>query len=203
MQYVSDFLQRLVDIITPWAEQLGAPGLALVAMLDSSFLSLPQVTDALIVAFTLKHPERWIVHGLSATGGSIVGCAALYFTARKGGEAFLRSKFKAQHIERGLALLRRHGWLAVTVPSLMPPPTPFKLFVLLAGVANIRPWTFIVAVAVGRGLRYGGEAWLTYVYGVRATAFIRDNLPVVLMWLAVGLVVGGLGLMLWRRQRTA
>ena len=60
MQYVSDFLQRLVDIITPWAEQLGAPGLALVAMLDSSFLSLPQVTDALIVAFTLKHPERWM-----------------------------------------------------------------------------------------------------------------------------------------------
>lgn len=203
MQYLSDLLERLVGTITPWAEQLGAPGLALVALLDSSFLSLPQVTDALIVAFTLKQPDRWLVHALAATVGSVAGCAALYFTARKGGEAFLRGNFKAHHIERGLGLLRRHGWLAITVPSLMPPPTPFKLFVLLAGVANIRPWTFIMAVAAGRGLRYGGEAGLTYVYGERATAFIRENLPVLLLWLAAGLVLGGLGLMLWRRQRTA
>lgn len=200
MQALSDLLQRVVDYITPLAESLGAPGLALVALLDSSFLSLPQVTDALIIGFTLKHPSQWLVHAISATIGSVAGCAALYFTARKGGEAFLRSRFKAHHIERGLAIVRKHGWLAVTVPSLLPPPTPFKLFVLLAGVANLRPLTFVLAAGLGRSLRYGGEAWLTYAYGERASIFIRDNLPTVLMAAAALLVVGAVALVLWRRR---
>lgn len=200
MHYLTDFLQRIVDTIAPIAESMGEPGLALVALVDSSFLSLPQLTDALIVAFTLKHPSRWFMHAGAATIGSVAGCAALYFTARKGGEAFLRSRFKEHHIERGLALVRKHGWLTVTVPSLLPPPAPFKLFVLLAGVANIRPWTFILAAALGRSLRYGAEAWLTYVYGERASAFISDNLPVVLMWAAVAMVAGAVVVVVWRRR---
>lgn len=198
-----DFLQRVIETITPWAEQLGGPGLAVVAFLDSSFISLPQVTDALIVTLTLKNPSHWYIYALWATAGSVAGCTALYYTARKGGEAFLRNRFKAHHIDRGLDLLRRYGWLAVTVPSLLPPPTPFKLFVLLAGIAKIRPLTFILAAALGRSIRYGGEAWLTYVYGERATLFIEDNLPVVLMWLALGVLAGGLILALWRRRQTA
>ena len=113
-----EFLQRIVDTITPWAEQLGGPGLAIVAFLDSSFLSLPQVTDALVVALTLKNPSNWYLYAAWATAGSVVGCLALYFAARKGGEAFLRNRFKAHHIERALALLRRYGWLAVAVPAL-------------------------------------------------------------------------------------
>lgn len=173
------------------------------AFLDSSFLSLPQVTDALIVALTLKNPSNWYIYAMWATAGSVAGCMALYFTARKGGEAFLRNRFNAQHIERALGMLRRYGWLAVTVPALLPPPTPFKLFVLLAGIARIRPLTFMLAAALGRSVRFGGEAWLTYVYGERATHFIEENLPVVLMWLALGVLAGGLVLMLWRRRQAA
>lgn len=203
MQALSDLLQRVVAFVTPLAESLGAPGLALVALLDSSFLSLPQVTDALIVAFTLKHPSRWAAHALAATIGSVAGCATLYAAARKGGEAFLRNRFKAQHVERGLAIVRKHGWLAVTVPSLLPPPTPFKLFVLLAGVANIRPLTFILAVTLGRGLRYGVEAWLSYVYGEQATIFIRDNLSTALAWAAAAFVAGAILLFVWRRRQSA
>src|SRR5690606_33596387 len=93
-------LARLSDGIVALAERLGAGGLALVAFLDSSFLSLPQVTDALTVALTLKHPSAWLVHALAATAGSLAGCLALFLAARKGGEAFLRRRFKQGHIDR-------------------------------------------------------------------------------------------------------
>lgn len=201
MDRLTELFERIVDAIEPFAEQLGAPGLGLVAFLDSSFISLPQVPDALIVALTLKHPSRWLIHAFATTMGSVAGCLLLYTLARKGGEAFLRRRFKDRHIDRGLRLVQKHGWLTVAVPSLMPPPTPFKLFVLLAGVAGIRPAAFIGALALGRSFRYGAEAYLTYRYGDRATAFIRNNLPAVSLGLAAVILMGGLGLILWRRWR--
>jgi membrane protein YqaA with SNARE-associated domain len=197
------FLARVSDGIVALAERLGAGGLALVAFLDSSFLSLPQVTDALTVALTLKNPSNWMVHALAATGGSLAGCLALFLAARKGGEAFLRRRFKQGHIDRGLRLFQRHGWLTIAVPAIMPPPTPFKLFVLLAGVAEIRVLTFLAAAAVGRAFRYGGEAWLTYTYGEQATELIAENLPVVSVIVATVVLVAGIALVLWRRKRAS
>ncbi len=85
----------------------------------------------------------------------------------------------------------------------MPPPTPFKLFVLLAGVADLRPSTFLMAAALGRGFRFGAEAWLAYAYGDRAMTFVSDNLPVVSMALASLLVIGAVGLMVWRRRQAS
>ena len=112
--------------ILPVAERLGAPGLAIIAFLDSSFLSLPQVGDALIVALTIQHPERWMLYSAATTLGSTAGCFVLYAIARKGGEAFLRRRFSEAQIERGLGLFRRHGLLAVIVPAMLPPPTPIQ-----------------------------------------------------------------------------
>lgn len=201
MDRLRELLAALIDYIEPLAEQMGAPGLALVALIDSSFVSLPQVTDALVVGLTLKDPSRWWIHALATTLGSVAGCFALYGVAKMGGEAFLRRKFKDHHIDRGLRLVQRHGWLTVTVPSLMPPPTPFKIFILLAGIAGIRPLTFIGAIGLGRALRYGGEAYLTYRYGARATDFISSNLPAVSMSVAGVILVGALGLVWWRRRR--
>lgn len=203
MDRLRDIFDHVVAWIEPLAEQMGAPGLALVAFLDSSFISLPQVTDALVVGLTLKSPSQWVVHGLATTLGSMAGCLALYAVARKGGEAFLRRKFKERHIDRGLALVQKHGWLTVTVPALMPPPTPFKPFLLLAGVAEIRPLTFLGAVALGRGFRYGGEAYLAYRYGEQASAFISDNLGMISMAVAGAIVVGATLLFLWRKRPAA
>ena len=203
MDRLTALFDHIVAVITPLAEQFGAPGLAAIAFLDSSFFSLPQVGDALLIGLTIKHPSQGIAYAVATTFGSVMGCYALYAVGRKSGEAFLRRKFKEQHIDRGLAIVQRHGWLAVTVPSLMPPPTPFKLLVLLGGVADLRPLTFIMAVALGRGFRYGAEAWLAYTYGERATEFIRNNLPTVSMWLAGVILVAALGLVVWRRRQTA
>src|SRR4026209_486353 len=151
MHYLSTLLQQTVEFILPIAEQLGAPGLAIIAFLDSSFLSLPQVGDALIVALTIQHPERWLLYSAATTLGSTAGCFVLYTIARKGGEAFLRRRFSEAQIDRGLGLFRRHGLLAGIVPGMSPPPTPFKIFVLLHRLAGVRP----VAVALGGAGRGG------------------------------------------------
>jgi membrane protein YqaA with SNARE-associated domain len=201
MDRLSAFFDRIVASITPFAEHYGAPGLALVAVLDSSFLSLPQVGDALLIGLTIRHPSNAFFYAAATTIGSVAGCYALYAVGRKGGEAFLRRKFHERHIDRGLDLFKRHGWLTVAVPSLLPPPTPFKLFVLLSGVSGLKPSTFLMAVGLGRGFRYGAEAWLAYAYGDQALEFARRNLPTVSAVLAGIIVAGAAGAMLWRRRR--
>ncbi len=194
MDYLTTLFQQVVASILPLAERLGAPGLALIAFLDSSFLSLPQVADALIVALTIQHPERWMLYSAATTLGSTAGCFVLYAIARKGGEAFLRRRFSPEQLERGLGVFRRYGLLAVIVPAFLPPPTPFKLFVFLAGLAGVKPLAFTFGIAVGRAFRFGGEGWLAYKYGPQATQYIQDNLAtaslvVAGLVLVVGLVV--------------
>jgi len=203
MHYLSELLQQITAWLLPLAERLGAPGLALIAFLDSSFLSLPQVGDALIVALTIQHPERWMLYSAATTLGSTAGCFVLYTISRKGGEAFLRRRFSEAQIDRGLGLFRRHGLLAVIVPAMLPPPTPFKIFVLLAGLAGVRPVPFTFGIAIGRGFRFGGEGWLAYRYGAQATQYINDNLATVSMVVAGIVLLLGVILILSRRRRQA
>ena len=203
MDYFSALLEQAMAWILPVAEGLGAPGLALIAFLDSSFLSLPQVGDALIVALTVQHPERWMLYSAATTLGSTAGCFVLYAIARKGGEAFLRRRFSEAQIERGLGLFRRHGVLAVIVPAMLPPPTPFKIFVLLAGLAGIRPVPFAIGIAIGRGFRFGLEGWLAYKYGPQATQYIKDNLATASLVVAGLVLIVGVALIVARRRRPA
>lgn len=188
MEYLTTLFKETMEWLLPLAERLGAPGLAIIAFLDSSFLSLPQVGDALIVALTIQHPERWFIYSAATTLGSTAGCLVLYTIARKGGEAFLRRQFSEAQIERGLGVFRRYGLLAVIVPAFLPPPTPFKLFVLLAGLAGVRPLQFTIGIMVGRAFRFGGEGWLAYKYGPQATQYIEENLATASI-VAAGLVL--------------
>ena len=203
MHQVTAFLHRVAETLQHFAETVGGPGLALVAFLDSSFLSLPEVNDILMVLMVVRNPDGWLYYAAMTTLGSIAGCFALYSLARRGGDAFIRRRFSEKNVSRGLKLFEKYGLLAVVVPSILPPPTPFKIFVLLAGVANVPRRTFLLAVALGRGFRYGSEGLLAYWYGEDATRFIKENLQAVSIWLAVGVGVLGLAYILWRRFRTA
>ena len=165
----------MLDAIQAWAAQLGGLGLFVIAALDSSFLSFPQVNDLLIIYLSTKYPERMPYYASMTTAGSLFGCFMLYGVARKGGEVFLRKRFSAASVDRGMALYQRFGLLAVVVPSLLPPPTPFKIFVLMAGAAVVAPWRFGLAVLIGRGIRYFGQGYLAVRYGERAVTIVKEN----------------------------
>ena len=171
------------------AASLGAPGLFLVAALDSSFLSLPQVNDLLLILSVTRHPEWMPLYASMSTLGSLAGCFVMYGIGRKGEEALIRKRFSGPRSQRALALFNRFGMLAVLVPAILPPPAPFKIFVILAGASRMNPWTFAIAVVLGRGFRYFGEGLLTVWYGERALAFLQENGRQVALW--TGLTVLG------------
>jgi membrane protein YqaA with SNARE-associated domain len=182
------------------AVAMGGPGLFLIAYLDSSFLSFPEVNDIMIVGMVMRHPQRLVYYVLMSTIGSVLGCLSIYYVARKGGEAFMRKRFKEHHVDRAMVLIQRYGLLAIVVPALLPPPAPFKIFVLLAGVAAIPVWQFVTAIFIARIIRYGGEGLLAVWYGERAIGFLQDHAKEIGLGLAAAaLVLGGLWIA-WQRR---
>jgi membrane protein YqaA with SNARE-associated domain len=163
---------------------VGGPGLFAVAFLDSSFISLPQINDLLVVLMVTERKGLMLYYAAMATFGSVAGCYVIYWLAERGGEAFLKRRLRAGHTERALALYKRHGLLALTIPALLPPPAPFKLFVLMAGVAGVRPVPFVTAIAVARGLRYVVIGTLAVWYGDAALELMRTRGREVGLWLA-------------------
>src|SRR5256886_16336052 len=165
--------------ISLWLRQAllpyGSFGLMFLAMCDSSFVSLPEVNDLLLMTFTINDAGGMVKYTLVTILGSVIGCALLYSVGRKGGDAFLRKSFADEKLARIHSWYQRHGVLAVIVPSLLPPPTPFKVFVLSAGTFGISWPKFLTAVVIGRGIRYFSEGILAVVYGPAAIRFVQDN----------------------------
>jgi membrane protein YqaA with SNARE-associated domain len=201
MHRFSELIAHLAARSQQFAEHMGGVGLLVVAFLDSSFLTLPEVADLLVVIFAVREPDRWLFFAAMTTIGSTAGCYSLYGLARFGGQAMIRRGFHERHVDRVLDWSRRHGALVLIVPALLPPPMPFKIFVLMAGAAGIRTTPFLVAIFVGRGLRYGVEAWLARHYGMDAIRFLQRD-AIRLLWpvAVVALLLVG-GWQLWRWQR--
>lgn len=193
-------MKRLTLWIEAFATSIGAPGIFIIAFLDSSFLSFPEVNDLLIIVMVARHPDRMILYATMATLGSIAGCLALYFVARRGGQTLLKKRIKGGTIEWGTNLMRKYGAMALLVPALLPPPAPFKIFVLLAGVAAVPLRTFISAIAVGRGVRYFGEGILAVLWGEQALNYVHENGRTVGLWMGGIALAGGLAYFLWKKR---
>jgi membrane protein YqaA with SNARE-associated domain len=201
MQRFIELIHAFAGRVQAWAEGLGGPGLMMVAFIDSSFLTLPEVADILLVLFTIREPSRWWYFSAMTTLGSMAGSYALFLVGRKGGEAMLRRNFHERHVDRGLEWFKKYGAFVLIVPAMLPPPMPFKIFVLLAGVSGVSRGPFLGALAAGRGARYGGEALLARAYGEPALDFVTDNAWRVFLP-AVGLLVGALAIWwLWRSRQ--
>ena len=179
---------------------LGGPGLFAVAFLDASFLSLPHINDLLVVVMVTEHKNLMVYYAAMATFGSVAGCYVLYYLAEKGGEAFLRKRLKAVAVERALAAYKRNGLMALMIPALLPPPAPFKLFVLAAGLARVRPVQFVIALTVARGARYLALGILAVYYGDQALELMRTHGRTVALVVVGLLVAGAVGVWLMRRQ---
>ena len=125
MDRVTAFFERIREIVQPIGEQFGGPGLALVAFFDSSFLSLPEASDVLVILLTTLTPTLWWYYALMTTLGSVAGCFALYRIGRKGGEAFVRRRMRKGHVEWGMAVFKKYGLFARPSSPLSPPSFAF------------------------------------------------------------------------------
>jgi membrane protein DedA with SNARE-associated domain len=165
---------------------LGGLGMMILAIGDSSFLSIPEGNDLLIVIFTAGGSWGHMAYYVGMTTlGSIIGCLLLYSVGRKGGSPMLRKKFSPKNIERAERLFEKYGLFTVLIPSILPPPMPFKIFVLSAGVFRLKTWEFFTAVLIGRTIRYSMWGILAVLYGDSVMQFMQHNLK------TIGLVLFG------------
>lgn len=190
-----------MDWVRGFGVALGGPGLFLLAFFDSAFIPIPEGVDILVIVMSIRHPERMALYAGLATLGSVAGCYVLFLIGRKGGEAFLRKRFKAATVDRTMARFQKYGMLAVAIPAILPPPTPFKAIVLAAGMARVRPLDFLLAVAVGRGIRYFGKGLLAVWYGEAAVTYLRDNSGTLYLIIAILVGAGALTYVLLKRRR--
>jgi membrane protein YqaA with SNARE-associated domain len=173
---------------------MGGGGLFLVAFLDSSVLSFPVVTDLLVIQQSNHNPARMPYYAAMASLGSLFGCIWLYLLAKKGGEAYFRghAKHRADRIRKWVD---DHAFLSVFIPAILPPPMPFKAFVAAEGVFQVPLRTFVLALLLGRGLRYFAEGMLAIRYGdAVGRALVEHKLA-----FAIGFVVLCAGVVIWGR----
>ena len=152
----------------------GGGGLFVVTFFDSSVLSFPFFPDAVMIELSIANPVRMPYYAAMAAVGSLLGSIVLYFLAKKGGEAFFHkhARGKAETIKEWVD---KNGFLSAFLPAVLPPPFPFKPFVLAEGVFQVPARTFIGAILLGRGLRYGLEGILAVRYGDAALVYLKTH----------------------------
>lgn len=161
----------------------GAFGLFIVALLDSTFVPLPSSADALMLVLTTAHPSWMLFYAFMATAGSALGCWILYVISRRAGSRALK-RFSERKQQRVKHLIERYDMVAVLVATLLPPPFPFKLFVVTAGVFRFSLLRFMLAIIVGRAFRFLLEGYFAVRYGAEAKVILAKYYP----WIGLGLV---------------
>ncbi|MGB9465948.1 MAG: VTT domain-containing protein [Candidatus Acidiferrum sp.] len=178
--------------IIAFATGLGAPGLFLISFLDSSVLSFPIINDLLLIELSMQRPERMPLYALMAASGSVLGCVVLYSLARMGGEAYFHRKAGARaHAIRHW--VERNEFGGMLIAALLPPPTPFKIFVVAAGAFEAPVLGFTAAITLARLFRYFGVGYLAVRYGADTMPYLKAH-KFLLTTMAVALVAVSYGL---------
>jgi membrane protein YqaA with SNARE-associated domain len=195
-------LHQFTKSLTRLSEYLitfGPFGLFTVALLDSTFVPLPSSVDALMLLLSTAHPQWMPLYALMATTGSTLGCFILYHVSRRAGARALR-RFSERKQKRVKDLINRYDMFAVLVATLLPPPFPFKLFVVSAGVFRFSILRFMIAIVAGRAFRFLLEGFFAVQYGEDAKVILATYYPWIGLGLAVGILVFVVLRGLWKRK---
>lgn len=199
------FLRKITNGLTAVTTYLGAAGalgLFAIAFIDSALIPLPGVTDAVFMMLAAENPERLPLYMLAGIAGSTGGCVLLYYISRKAGSRAL-DKFSPAKRNRVEKWLERYDVMSVLVAAILPPPFPFKLFVIMSGVFRLNVVHFAIAVAIGRTFRFGLEAWLAIRYGDQAKAILELYYPYIGLGVAAIIIVFFVVKNLLRRRNAA
>jgi membrane protein YqaA with SNARE-associated domain len=187
-------LKSVLHPVTKWLTRLseylityGAFGLFAVALLDSTFVPLPSSADALMLLLSTTNPSWMLLYAFMATSGSALGCWILYLISRRAGSRAL-NRFSEAKQQRVKNWIERYDAFAVLVATLLPPPFPFKLFVITAGVFRFSLTRFMLAIIVGRAFRFLLEGYFAVRYGAQAKEILAKYYPLIGLGLAVAIV---------------
>jgi membrane protein YqaA with SNARE-associated domain len=171
---------------------LGIWGVLGFAAVDAAFLGMP--LDAIVAGYVWANPRRLLLYCAMAAAGSALGSIVIYAIGYKGGEVLLVKRIGEKRFNKIKASFERHKFLAIMLPSMLPPPTPFKLFVLSAGVAEMRFSHFLGAIFAGRFLRFVVLSFLVIRFGPQivglAGGVLHHHLRYVIAAVAVGVLAG-------------
>lgn len=186
-------------VILPALVKWGIWGVGAVAVLDSS--SIPVPMDAILALYVWNDKPHFWLYCLMASVGSAIGGLVPYGLGRAGGELFLLKRVNRERFEQLRSRFERQEFLAVLIPSMMPPPTPWKMFVFASGVFEMRVTQFLLAVFAGRMLRWLSLSLLVLKLGPGAVDLVAHHAG-----LAVA-IVGAVVLLgfawWWRRKKRA
>ena len=194
--------------IPVWLLHFGAAGVFGVALLDSCPfpLPIPGSTDLLILILGASGEWPWLL-ALCGVAGSVIGGLITWGTGKKGGEAMLDHYMKQRRRERISRWIRGHGIRSVILAALLPPPIPLLPFLLTAGALGVTKKQLIIALSLGRGVRYGAEAALAILYGDAILGFWRKYLAGyshIILYTFLGLLAAGIlfGIWKWRHDKS-
>ena len=179
IHFVTKWLTRISEYLITF----GAFGLFAVALLDSTFVPLPSSADALMILLSTTNPRWMVLYAFMATAGSAIGCWILYLLSRRAGARALNKFSEAKQV-RVKNWIEKYDALAVLVATLLPPPFPFKLFVITAGVFRFSLLRFMLAIIAGRAFRFLLEGYFAVRYGAQAKEILAKYYP----WIGLALV---------------
>jgi membrane protein YqaA with SNARE-associated domain len=163
LKTVGHILARYTAWIFRLLVPLGIWGPFVVAFADSALLGMP--VDAVVAAYVYNDRRHFLLYVLLASLGSAVGSIPLYILGYLGGEKVLRKRISEERFQKIHASFERHEFWALMFPGMLPPPTPFKVFVLGAAVFEMRFRDFLAAVFAGRFVRFMVLSLLTLWFG--------------------------------------
>jgi membrane protein YqaA with SNARE-associated domain len=197
-------LKHFLHSYSEWVKAVLAPlgpwGMLAFAAVDGSFLGMP--LDAIFVGYVYNDRSRFLLYVVLGALGSVLGSCVIYAIGYAGGEVLLRKRLSPERFEKIHASFDKHEFWALMFPAMLPPPTPFKMFVLAAAAFEMRFTHFLLAIFAGRFVRFLIEALLTLAFGPRIVWLVGGLFRHHFKWvLAVAAVALLAGFAWWRRNR--
>ena len=184
--------------------KMGLLGLFLMSALDSSFLVLPFGNDLLLIALVSANRDSlmWIAYVIASALGSIVGVFFIDLIMRKAGETGLERFVSKKRIDKLKAKLENKAGITVFVATLIPPPFPFTPAVMTASALQSPRGQLLLAVFLGRLLRFGIEAVLALYFGRQVLAFMNSDVVTYIVYglIGIGVVLSTLSLLRWLKR---
>ncbi len=191
LKLIKHIFSRYTAFLWAMLKPLGAWGVFAIAALDGAALGLPM--DAVVATYVYQNPGRFLMYVVMASAGSALGSIVIYIIGYKGGEELLRKRIPPERFAKFHLAFEKHPFWSLMFPAMLPPPTPFKLFVLAAAVSGMQFSHFLLAIFAGRFARFLVLALLTLAFGpdiVRVSgALFREHVGWVLAAIAVGLAI--------------